>query len=93
MFTGILKIDIIIQSSGSLKDKRRIIRSVIQRLRNRYNVSVSEVGGNDKWQSASLGISTVSNSKPLIDETMDAVIRFIENDGQIEITKYHKDIV
>ncbi len=93
MFIGICRLDIRMQGSGSLKDKRRILKSVTERLKNRFNVSVAEVEGNDKWQIASLGISTVSNSEYRSDQVLNAVIRFIENDARVEITKCHREVI
>ena len=80
MFTGICRLDLMLHGSGSLKDKRRILKSIIEKLKNRYNVSVAEVGSNDKWQTASIGVSTVSNSRLQTDRVLDAVIRFVETD-------------
>ncbi len=93
MVTGVCRLDLMLYHSGSLKDKRRILKSIIDRIRNKYNVSVSEVGNNDKWQIASIGLSTVSNSTVQVDRVLDAVIKFVEMDTRVEITKYHKEML
>lgn len=93
MFTGICRLDVILYHSGSLKDRRRILRSITERLRNKYNISVSEVGDNDKWQTASIGFSTVSNSTAQVDRVLDEVIRFVETDGRVEITRCYKEVI
>jgi hypothetical protein len=93
MFTGICRLDIMLYHSESLKDKRRILKSIIERIRNKYNVSVSEVGNNDKWQAASIGVSIVSNSTAQVDRVLDAVVRYVETDTRVEITGYHKEMI
>ncbi|MDD2574108.1 MAG: DUF503 domain-containing protein [Bacillota bacterium] len=93
MFTGICKLDIVLYESESLKDKRRILKSITERLKNKYNISVSEVGNNDKWQTASIGVSTVSNSRLHADRVLDAVIRFVETDVRVEITKCYRETI
>ncbi len=91
MFTGICRLDIMLWDSGCLKDKRRILKSVIERLKGKFNVSVAEVADNDKWQASSLGLSVVSNSKYQCDRVLDAAIRFIEMDTRVEIVKCHRE--
>lgn len=63
MFVGVLVIEIMIYSSTSLKEKRIVLKSVKDRLRNKFNVAVSETGFQDKWQRAELGIVTISNQQ------------------------------
>ena len=58
-----LKIEIFISTSQSLKDKRRVVNRIKGRLRSRFNISVAETGGNDKWQRAELTLALASNSK------------------------------
>lgn len=93
MFTGILRLDMIVPGSKSLKYKRRILKSLTEKLRNKFNISVAEVGDSEKWQTASLGISTVSNSGYRIDNVLDNVMRFIETDGRVEIIRHYKETI
>ncbi len=93
MITGACRIEMIIYGALSLKDKRRVIKSLLDRVRSRYNVSVAEVGRNDKWKTTVIGISTVSNSAIQVKKVLDAVIKFIEGDGRVEVTGYHIDII
>src|SRR5438067_1006823 len=62
MFVGVARVELFIPASGSLKDKRRVLRSVSQTVRNRFNAAVAEVAYQDLWQRASLGISCVAES-------------------------------
>lgn len=91
MITGICRLEILLHDSFSLKDKRRALKSLTERLRSKFNASVAEVGNNDKWQIASLGIACVANSPAQVDRVLDSVMKFIERDGRFEISGYHID--
>ncbi len=79
MNIGICKLRLQIPENQSLKGKRRVIASLCQRVRNRYGVSIAEVGDNDAWQIATLGVACVSGSVRHADEVMDNVIAYIQD--------------
>ena len=62
MVVAILKITLFIPQANSLKDKRRVIKSVKDRLRNGFNVSIAEIGDQDIWRSAKLGVAVISEN-------------------------------
>lgn len=66
MVVGTLEIELHLPGATSLKEKRMVIRSLIDRLRRRFNVAVSEVDHHDLWQRATLGIVTVSNEAKVV---------------------------
>ena len=78
MNVGVCKVRLQIPANQSLKGKRRVIKSLCQRVRNRYEVSIAEVGDNDSWQIATLGIACVSGSVRHADEVIDNVVDYIE---------------
>ena len=78
MNVGVCKVRLQIPANQSLKGKRRVIASMAQRIRNRFGVAVAEVGDNDSWQMATLGIACVSGSVRHSDEVLDNVIAYIE---------------
>ncbi len=78
MLIGTCEITIHIPYSQSLKDKRRVIKMLKDKIHHRFNVSIAEVGKNESWQIAELGIVTVSNDSKHIDQSLNAVIRFIQ---------------
>ena len=80
MNVGIAKVTLRLEGSFSLKDKRRVINSVRERVRSKFNVSVAEVDQNDAWQTAVIGIACVSNNVRHADQTLDSVLSFIESD-------------
>jgi uncharacterized protein YlxP (DUF503 family) len=77
--------------NGSLKDKRMVVRSVVQRVRNRFNVAVAEVDTQDVWQVATLGIVCMSDDRRHANEIMSKVVAFIESErldadvGEVEL--------
>ena len=78
MNVGVCKVRLQIPANQSLKGKRRVIKSLCQKVRNRYDVSIAEVGDNESWQMATLGIACVSGSVRHADEVIDNVIAYIE---------------
>jgi len=72
-------IDIYIPSSRSLKNKRSVVQGMLKKIRNRFNVSVAEIDGLDKWQQAVVGITIISNSAVILEKTHSDIISFIEN--------------
>ena len=77
MKIGVLRIEIHIAGARSLKEKRRVLRSLKDRLFNEFNVSVAEVDEQDKWQLAVLGIATVGTDRRFVESVLDKVLEFI----------------
>ncbi len=80
MNIGAARITLHISHSHSLKDKRRVVNSLRQRVRNKFNVGIAEVELNDAWQTLTLGIVCVSNSAIHAAQMVDRVIEFIESE-------------
>ncbi|MFC1694330.1 DUF503 domain-containing protein [Candidatus Latescibacterota bacterium] len=85
MITGVLRIELFIPDSGSLKTKRFAIKSLKERLRNRFNVSVAEIDNADKWQRASLGVAVVSNEPRHVESVLGNVMNFVSGDQRVEV--------
>jgi hypothetical protein len=86
MFVAAARIEIHIPASQSLKDRRRVLKPLIERTRNRFNAAVADVGPQDKWQVASIGLSVVGSSIGNARERLDEVVRFIEEFSPEAIT-------
>lgn len=67
-----------IHASSSLKDKRRVVHSVVSKLRNKHSVSAAEVGVNDSWRSATIGIAIVSGDMRTADRILERTLEFVE---------------
>lgn len=76
--TAHLQVQIHLPQSQSLKDKRSVIKSLKERLRNQFNVSVAEVDDLDKWQVATLAIVMVSNDQVYLESQFEKIDQFIE---------------
>jgi uncharacterized protein YlxP (DUF503 family) len=75
MMVGVLRLTLYIHGASSLKEKRQVLRKVTDRLRARFNVGVAEVGDNDIWQRAVVGIVAVANDSRFINEVLDKCAR------------------
>ncbi len=78
MVVGVLKVEIFLPGSGSLKEKRREIRSIKDRIRSSFNVSVSEIDNQDLWQRGTIGIAVAGSDVGPVKETMGKVQAFLE---------------
>lgn len=67
-----------LHASSSLKDKRRVVHSVVSKLRNKHSVSAAEVGANDSWRSATIGIAIVSGDMRTADRILERTLEFVE---------------
>ncbi|GAG38873.1 unnamed protein product, partial [marine sediment metagenome] len=70
MVLGTLKLSLYIHDSHSLKEKRKVVKGIVARVQKRFNVSIAEVGSNDKWQMIELGISTVGNDRRFVNSIL-----------------------
>jgi uncharacterized protein len=98
MVVGVLRLSLSIPAAGSLKGKRQVIRKILDRVRGRFDVAAAEVGENDLWQRAQVGIVAVGNDRRFINEVLDKVRGFIDQlylapilDQELEILSYGED--
>jgi uncharacterized protein len=80
MHVGIARVALHLAGNGSLKGKRMVVKSVAQRVRNRFNVAVAEIDTQDAWQLATLGIVCLSDDPRHSNEMLSKVIDFIESE-------------
>ncbi len=92
MLVGTMTAQIYMHGIASLKEKRSIVKSLIGRLQNRFNVSVSEVDQQDSRSSAVIGIAIVSNESRFIDQQLDTVLNFMRNDGRFYLGQVDREI-
>ena len=74
-----------ILDAQSLKQKRMVLRSVKNRLMNKFNVSVAEIGSNDKWQVGELGIATIANDSKFVHSALEEVKNFIQTNPAVRV--------
>ena len=86
MHVSVCQIKLRLPENHSLKGKRQVIKSIITRLQNKFNVSVAEVDNQDLWQLATLGVACVSNHRRHADETLTNVVKFVaRNYADVEL--------
>lgn len=93
MTVGVLIIDIMIQSSVSLKEKRQVLNKIKDRLKNKFNVSVAELDFMDKWQRSEVGIAVISNEYSHAEDSLQKIFRYLDEFDEFEITNYTFDYV
>jgi uncharacterized protein YlxP (DUF503 family) len=82
---GVLTVQVLLAEGSSLKDKRRVLKSLLQRIRQRFNISAAEVGDLDKWRSSVLGFAVVSNDGTQCNRVLDSVLDALEAEPEIEV--------
>ena len=85
MIVGVMTTQLYLHGVISLKDKRKIVKSLIERLKNRFNISVSEVDHNDIKTSAIIAIAVVSNDTQFVNKQLDKILDFMRNDGRFAL--------
>lgn len=93
MTVGICVVELYIPLSGSLKGKRQVLQSIKVKIKNKFNVAVAEVGEQDLWQKAILGITTVANDKSFVNEVLDKVVGFISGNPEVEVVRHQLEFV
>ena len=85
MIVGLLTLDLHIPEANSLKSKRMVIKSLIARIKNKFNVSVAEVDANNLWQRSVIGIAYVANETGIINKVFEKIKNLILNMHSIEL--------
>ena len=91
MIVGVLTAQLHLQGIGSLKEKRSIVKSVIERLKSRFNASVAEVDHNDSKISSTIAASIVSNDSRFINQQFDSMINFMRADGRFYLASVERE--
>jgi uncharacterized protein YlxP (DUF503 family) len=87
MIVGLCTVELYIPDGHSLKDKRQVLLSLKDRLRDKFNVSVAEVGDQELWQKAVLGIACVANEAAFVNQVLDQAINVIRAVPSLELVQ------
>ncbi|HHW44043.1 DUF503 family protein [Desulfofundulus thermobenzoicus] len=93
MVVGVLVLELRMGEANSLKSKRRVLKSLLDKVKSRYNVSVAEVGKQDTWQFSTVGVSFISNDSAHVHQTLSAVVRFVEGMGTVELLDVRTELL
>lgn len=93
MTIGLLQLDLLVPGSRSLKDKRRVIKSLKDLLHNRFNCSVAEVDYKDLWNRARLAVCVVSDDSRHVNSQLDEIVRFASTRPGAELADYRIEMM
>ena len=93
MIVGAALVELHVHGSHSLKAKRGVVRSIVSRVRNQFNVSVAEVGGQDTWQRAVIGLAAAGSDRTRVRQTLSRAVAFIESLHLAEVRASDCEIV
>ena len=92
VIVGTLRIELALYEARTLKDKRRVIKSLKDRLANRFNVSVAEVDALNSPRRAVLGLAMVANEQRFVESCLDKVVDHVRHDPRASLTDYETEI-
>jgi uncharacterized protein YlxP (DUF503 family) len=90
---GVLQIELSITDAMSLKDKRRVVKSLKDRIAHRHNVSIAEVGALDEHRRAVLGVAMVSNDSRHVEGALSKLVDFMRAVPQVSLLDYQIDLI
>lgn len=93
MTIGILKLVLFIQNSNSLKEKRMVLHSLKARLRNKFNVAVTQIDDDDKWQKTTLAIVGVERNRQGMNSILSNILNFIERFDSIDLIDHELELI
>ncbi len=93
MRIGVVRAELRIYRSNSLKEKRKIVRSIIDKLKKRFNISCAEIDDLEFWQRSTLGIALVSNENNLINRQLSLISEYLASIPEVELIHYNMEII
>lgn len=93
MVIGALSLRLAVFESTSLKDKRRVVKSLKDRLAGRFNASVAEVGSLDHRQQAELGVAVVANDAQFVQSCLDKIVDYVRMDTRAALVDYYIEVL
>ena len=92
MTIGTLEIVLLIRESHSLKSRRRVVKSLTDRIRSRFNVSVADIGDQNVWQKVVIGVAVVANDGRYVNQVLTKVLNLVSSDLRAEIIDQSMEI-
>jgi hypothetical protein len=93
MVVGVGSLDLYIPEAHSLKDKRSVVRRVVQRVKNQFEISVAEVDSLDLHQKATIGFAVVTNDSRLANSILDKVVNYVEGLCLAQVTRTDLEVI
>jgi uncharacterized protein YlxP (DUF503 family) len=92
VIVGTLKIRLVLRESHSLKDKRRVLKSLKDTLSNKFNISVAETDEQDVWQTAEIGVASVGTDATFVQSVLTNVVNYVRFFGGVELVNSEQEI-
>jgi uncharacterized protein YlxP (DUF503 family) len=93
MVVGTLRLALLLGENFSLKGKRQVLKSLKERVKNRFNVSIAEVENQDLWQHIVLGLAVVGNDRRHVNAQLDKILEFVEKQNLAEIMDSQLELI
>ncbi|MGI9553751.1 MAG: DUF503 domain-containing protein [Thermodesulfobacteriota bacterium] len=94
MIVGVMQFEIYMHSSRSLKEKRRVIKSLTEKVKSKFkNLSISEVGSLNLWKKSEIAVAIVSNDIKIVNSNLDRVLNFVSENGSYEIISSNIEVI
>ncbi|MBF0527939.1 MAG: DUF503 domain-containing protein [Deltaproteobacteria bacterium] len=93
MVVGMLQVSLFLPENASLKGKRKVVKSLLGRLKVRFNLSAAEVADNDLWQRIEIGVSVVGNDRRYINSVLDNVLDYVEQETEAQVLDSRIEII
>jgi len=93
MIVGVLQLELRIGDAMSLKDKRRVVKSLKDRIAHGHNVSIAEVAALDEHRRAILGVAMVSNDARYVEGALSKLVDFVRSVGTVDLSDYQIDLL
>ncbi|MCF6097561.1 DUF503 domain-containing protein [Thermovorax subterraneus] len=87
-----MTVEIFLGDAFTLKDKRQVVKSIVERLKNRFNVSVAEVGKQNELQWAVIGMACVSNRTEHVESQLDRILNYMNSDGRFSVEGIEREV-
>ena len=93
MMIGVCRVELHLPDRHSLKEKRQVVKSLKDRIRREFNVSIAEVGDQDLWQRAVLAAACVGTDRAYVNGVLDRLLRMVEREDGVEIVRSELEFV
>ena len=93
MIVGILKMDFFLAANRSLKGKRKVVKSIIDRVRVKFNVAVAEIASNELWQKMELGFVVVANESRHVDSMLNEICSYVRSISVAEVIDVEMELM
>lgn len=93
MIVGLCTVELYLPASQSLKEKRQVLLSLKDRLRDKFNVSVAEVADHELWQKAVLGMACVANEQQHANQVLDQGLNLIRSAPTVDVVKFQIEFI